>query len=662
VRVPDRPRAVAFFDIGDTLAAVRVTPAGTGIEEIVVLPGVPDALEALRSAGIPMGVVSNPGPVPTAEVDAALERAGLADLLDPALRVYGRKDSVRIFEQAARAARAAAPGPPPRLLFVGEDATERWFAGAADFEVCPHPSLAPGLLLGAAALHYLRIRVPPSAAGSDWRAVLRGRPVVPLHLAADPAELYAVADTATALELDDLGFWVDRLGADGEPLTSDLYLLRDDARAEAAFGAPAGAAAALFDDEPGRRRVLASTAEGLLVAVPAGRSVESYHLASGHHGHNLKLTPVPSVLEAAAVDGLRAVTGPPGRVGRTPASDRAASDLARAGLGWPDLAGPELTAAETRAVRREVTVARVRRDVARYSGGRALTGRTSLRSRHIHHPDNARAIEALTADLAALGGGRMAVRSHRFTHEGLGFDNVEAVLAGSGLPGTVLVTAHLDSTAARAPGYLAPLDPAPGADDDASGVAGVLAAARAVLALDSAVAVPRREFRFVLFNAEEHGLVGSRAYAREQVALGTGVVAVLQLDMVGFDAVAERTFELHAGFTPSPAVQKRSLALAELVAAQVSRVAPGLPAPQLYPGDDGTPDPAERRSDHYSFQLQGYPACLASEDFFAGPTSTSPAPDPNPNYHLPSDTAVDAGYACDITRAVTAAAWICGTR
>jgi hypothetical protein len=60
------------------------------------------------------------------------------------------------------------------------------------------------------------------------------------------------------------------------------------------------------------------------------------------------------------------------------------------------------------------------------------------------------------------------------------------------------------------PGYQASVDSAPGADDDASGVAGVLSTARALLGLDAALSIPRREIRFVLFNAEEHGLVGSR--------------------------------------------------------------------------------------------------------------------------------------------------------
>lgn len=639
---PTQETAVAFFDIGDTLASVRVGPTGTGIEEMVPLPGVLDALATLRDAGVRMGIISHRGAIPAADVDAALARVGLAEFFDPALVIYGRKDSVMIFEQAASAARSTAPVPPRRMLFVGEDATERGFARAADFLVCPHPTLAPRVLLNGASLRFLRVRVPPSAATTDWRALLRERPVVPLHVAGGVApELYVLADTATALELDDLGFWVDRLGADDEPLTTELYLLRDDGRAEGAFGSATGSAAALFDDDRAARRVLASTAEGLVVAVPAGRSVESFHLGNPRHGHNLKLIALPSLLDPAAADGLR---------------ESVASAGAAVGL-----ASPELSGLEARIIRLGVNAARLGRDVERYSGARPLGRGVTLVSRHIQHADNARAVQTLVADLTALGGDRLVVRTHRFSHGARLLDNVEATLPGAGLPGVVLVTAHLDSTASRQPGYQPNLHPAPGADDDASGVAGVLAAARTILTLDARLDVPRREFRFVLFNAEEQGLVGSGVYARDQVVLGADIVAVLQLDMIGFDAVPARTFELHAGFTPSAAVQKLSIRLAELVAAQVPRVAPALPAPQLYPVD-GARDPGEQRSDHYSFQLNGYPACLAIEDFFLGPAPSSPAPDPNPNYHSPADTAVDVGYACDITRAMTAAAWLSGTR
>ena len=109
--------------------------------------------------------------------------------------------------------------------------------------------------------------------------------------------VYAITTPAAAARLDDLGFWVDRLGAEGEPLTTDLYLLRDDRQLGSGFLTLDGNATELFDAGPAARAVLASSDEGLLVAVPAGSSVERFHFSGAQHGHNLKLVPTATLLE-----------------------------------------------------------------------------------------------------------------------------------------------------------------------------------------------------------------------------------------------------------------------------------------------------------------------------------------------------------------------------
>ena len=48
--------AIAFFDIGNTLASVRVTASGDRIEQIIVYPDVPPVLEALRQENVRLGV------------------------------------------------------------------------------------------------------------------------------------------------------------------------------------------------------------------------------------------------------------------------------------------------------------------------------------------------------------------------------------------------------------------------------------------------------------------------------------------------------------------------------------------------------------------------------------------------------------------------------
>jgi len=80
----------------------------------------------------------------------------------------------------------------------------------------------------------------------------------------------------------------------------------------------------------------------------------------------------------------------------------------------------------------------------------------------------------------------------------------------------VIVGAHLDAW-----------DFGPGAQDNATGVAMVLEAARAITALR---APPRRTIRFALWGGEEQGQVGSTAYVRTHAPLLDRVVADLNTD------------------------------------------------------------------------------------------------------------------------------------
>jgi hypothetical protein len=146
--------------------------------------------------------------------------------------------------------------------------------------------------------------------------------------------------------------------------------------------------------------------------------------------------------------------------------------------------------------------------VARYAGAQPLEGTFRLKSRHILHKHNWEATRVIAADLAKLDG--LVVTSYRFSRRLRRVANVEAVLPrppAHGLDGIVLVTAHLDSTAKADGRYSAEYHAAAGADDDASGVAGVLAAAaaRSRLAGLEAFREARREIRFVLFTLRKTG-------------------------------------------------------------------------------------------------------------------------------------------------------------
>ncbi|MDH3306207.1 MAG: M28 family metallopeptidase [Acidimicrobiia bacterium] len=225
--------------------------------------------------------------------------------------------------------------------------------------------------------------------------------------------------------------------------------------------------------------------------------------------------------------------------------------------------------------------------------------------------------------------------------------------------GIVLVGCHLDSTAGSSAGYNPSVSPAPGADDDASGMAAVLAVARYLWQFRGELT---HTVRFGFFNAEEVGLVGSGAYASKLKCDGAPLRAVVCADMIGYNSDANRIFEIHAGHT-DPAVRDASLPIASLVrskAAAQGRLGDG----QIYSGTSWPPaggsdrslyDGAINRSDHASFQAQGYGAVVVSEDFFTN-LPAEPGADPNPNYHRSTDTAIDAPYAADIACAIGMAA------
>lgn len=588
-----------FFDVGDTLGEVLLADGPAPAIQLVVFGHVPGELQRLRDQGCRLGLISNTGTMPAAAVDDALLRAGVLQYFDPALRIYSSavgtdKSSPAIFLLAAQRAGAS----PPACLYVGEDASERATARAAGFEACPHPALVQDVLAGAG-LHYVSAQV-----AGQLGAIARVPGVVPLHVDAGASALHAIASDRAVALLAGLGVPVACLGAPGLPLETDLFLVRDGA---AHFA-------------PGEPPTLQAGPEGKLVALRPSDALAGIHEEGMRHGHTARLMPDPALLQEP----------PP-----------AASQDAAMHAAW---APPEALS---------VPAAAVHDLVQRFSGAAPLPGGVILQSRHVAHPHNRLAVEALAAELRAAGLGAIETSLHKFTHRGRELFNVVGLLRGA-TEERILVTAHLDSTAANTPGFDESADPAPGADDDASGVAGVLAIARSI-AQAALRTRPARSIAFVLFNAEEEGLVGSKAYARMLRAAGVPVAGVFQMDMIGYHRDGPRSWELHCASAASPAAEARSRPLCELVRELTRLAAPQLELPQVYTSSTG--DPADGRSDHSSFHAHGFAALVASEDFFAGPDPHSPPPEANPNYHGGDDRFVDAAYAADIAAVIGSACW-----
>ena len=572
---------VIFFDIGQTLATARLDASGQQLR-FTVLPGVRAALEGLRERSLRMGIISDRGNFSADTVKQELDRVGLLEFFDQSLIRFAVKDSPAPFRDAA----STAGVPPSECFFVGENNKERELALKAHFaKAIPDPSLVLDVLDGES-LFFASISRPAETdaevENNVWSTAFSDHALVPLRVSNNPRRVEIVTTTAAIAGLREAGFEVRELGKENDPQTADLYLIRDDRTMPDDFaGSAADFSTSFVADQGWQDFVVGSAREGLLIALPAGVRIEQLHFPNALHGHNDRLIPDKSLLVALA-------------------NTTASEDLLASADFSPTLDAVELDALS------KITPALMQEIHERYSGIAPLaTSQDLIVSRHIEHADNKRVTDALVNDFAQVGGADIVVRRHPFKYQGLQLENIEAELPGEMLDSFVLITAHLDSTAKSGAGIFDPAtDPAPGSDDDASGLAAVLAAASVLACLNT-----KRTIRFVLFNAEEQGLVGSKEYARAQAAEEVNIAAVFQMDMIGFreqGAELSRNFEVHSGFFAAAAVEERSLALAQLVHDVVEQVSPGLNSPQIFPINLGGFDPADERSDHFAFQERGY--------------------------------------------------------
>ncbi|RDK84266.1 M20/M25/M40 family metallo-hydrolase [Marinirhabdus gelatinilytica] len=117
-----------------------------------------------------------------------------------------------------------------------------------------------------------------------------------------------------------------------------------------------------------------------------------------------------------------------------------------------------------------------------------------------------------------------------FNHTNTNMPSVIMTIAGSETPEEfVVVGGHLDSTSNQGNNN------APGADDDASGIATITEATRALFEIGF---VPKRTIEVMAYAAEEIGLVGSAEIAEEYASNNVNVIAVGQFDMTLFNGSA----------------------------------------------------------------------------------------------------------------------------
>ncbi|WP_212995309.1 M20/M25/M40 family metallo-hydrolase [Winogradskya consettensis] len=229
---------------------------------------------------------------------------------------------------------------------------------------------------------------------------------------------------------------------------------------------------------------------------------------------------------------------------------------------------------------------------------------------------------------AATSGGRMTVELQSYIQppasripEPTRITNVVATLRGTGEPGRIyVVTGHYDS---RASDVMDATSDAPGADDDASGVAAVLEVARVMATREVQATVI-----FAAVAGEEQGLYGSDHLAQQLKGAGADVQAMFSNDIVGTGnshdgtAADPRTVRLFVEGVPTAETPAQTSTRQSVggendgASRQLGRFVQDVAAnPQT--GMDvrvvWRRDRYLRGSDHISFLLRGYPAARFTE-------------------------------------------------
>jgi hypothetical protein len=251
---------------------------------------------------------------------------------------------------------------------------------------------------------------------------------------------------------------------------------------------------------------------------------------------------------------------------------------------------------------------------------------TTLQPRDFDHPEGLdRAAAFIAAELGKAGG---RVSEQRFEVQGRVYENVVA-LFGPETDERVVVGAHYDTEGAR-----------PGADDNASGVAGLLELARLL-----GEEPPAGSVELVAYSLEEPPnfgteRMGSHVHAASLMAAKVRVRAMLALEMIGYFSDRPRSqrypFDALGWIYPTTAdfiAVVGKLGQGRLVrdVKRAMQAAGDLPvrsinAPAAVPGIDF--------SDHRSYWRQGYPAAMITDTSFYR----------NPNYHTDRDLPATLDY------------------
>lgn len=242
---------------------------------------------------------------------------------------------------------------------------------------------------------------------------------------------------------------------------------------------------------------------------------------------------------------------------------------------------------------------------------------SSYNSRFHTSATSAEALGWLEATWRELALGRADITVEQIKHVGTPQPSLKMTMRGARSKSEfVVLGGHVDSVGGSASPPSAPDEltiflnrPAPGADDNAAGIAVLTELLRVAVELDYR---PARTVVFYAYAAEEIGLVGSREIAKRARQQKQNVVGVLQLDMVNFTAAPEPYIALVRDGTSAP-----------LNAFTIALIEAYVHLPYRYR------DCGYACSDYASWTEQGFPSTFPNE---------AAGSDRNPHVHTAHDT------------------------
>lgn len=177
-----------------------------------------------------------------------------------------------------------------------------------------------------------------------------------------------------------------------------------------------------------------------------------------------------------------------------------------------------------------------------------ITHLSNYQNRYYASSYGRQSAEWIQSTWMALAAGRSDVTSELFACATCSTQpSVILTIRGREIPNEVVVLGgHLDSINISGGGVS---QRAPGADDDASGIATLTEILRIAMASGWK---PRRTVKFMGYAAEEVGLRGSNAIAQAHRAASANVVAVLQFDMTNYRASSSVDMRLVADYSNLP--------------------------------------------------------------------------------------------------------------